>query len=611
MAFWEHDLPYLLHPLPLQPSITRLDALLRDHIAAPMEPKALEVIHQKHVPYVLLDELLSADQKTAIVAKADAFIESWATKIEYELWQNFTRQNLRYPIISMLTIAELATALRIQGVKKVSCLESTPVPRGSLYSLHSHLPVAMWKELLPGIYSGIQIQPIESLQSRIKQAIPTEWKCNVKSMLTRAKKKLQTLLGLPHQYAHIKGALLFVMYSIDIYRNKSLIQKTKEDGRSIALCILGANSKLCRETTRKLKIPTYPSPNYAHFAKKNEYIHLAKCILKKTTFPYKSAQKLFTEFIEYSAKDILTTYQSIESVIHEFTPSVCFVSHGGVQTFRTWEKVLIDNNIPLVTIPHGAALVKPRAVFPLNKNHHFVFDNIFIKKNVQKIHPSIHSSTFDIIEMPNEYKMEHKYNVSSVKKNIILIQGTCQAAPFLAYKDGMSSRIHTLKSMLNVPIHLSDSIAIYCKSHPSKQWYEKGVYNATEIKGDIFLSPETNLQYLLEKISVAVCLNYTSSPALQAIKLNIPLVLLNTMQLSKYPRDPMQLDDILYKAGLDFVDSPEAAWEEIERLIYDREFREKRLQKQEKIVGQYLYAERADWINFVRGIAQGTPCPRP
>jgi hypothetical protein len=239
--------------------------------------------------------------------------------------------------------------------------------------------------------------------------------------------------------------------------------------------------------------------------------------------------------------------------------------------------------------------------------HLLALTSSFIQEAYEENAAATRSQVVDDIFVVNEYPVRNVPTKARAKPCILFIFSICQTSPCLHAYDGLAARLDLLRRLAVAPQRLDGEYDILFKLHPT--WPERELFSAAGVSPERIVLLDSDLGSLLGATAVLITVNYSSSPSIQAIRNNIPLLHVNTMS-GQRKRFMHHLDKKFFELGLPFAWSGEETWEWIDRLCYDREERERVLSLQESVVKPKLAGERTDWLECANAALRGGDWPK-
>lgn len=549
LAFWDKDIPYLKHTL---------STLKQDIVLAPMESNALRVFPGKNSCFFLPDCLLSPKEIDKINLKGKAILSDWVKNCGEYSWAAYASCNLLAILPSLFAAEALSHALCRHKIKEFYCI-IPPNPSTWLEQYSPDIPRFAFKDTLSDKFRGIYIT------ERQKQIL------NPSPVSSKTSEWDQT----SYNYTQIADSSLFIIYHIDIYRFRKIIEDVKKEGKKVVILLYTGTIKDAQQASELYNVPVLlkPENNVVSLdAQDGQEFQLLTQFLAK--FP--NAGKLILSGLANRYFFLKNLYTAMRYLFNQYRPEQVFVSYGQADGFRVMEKAVEDSNIPLFNIMHGTYMNFMHT--PIHKTGVMLTSCELSKKTLLKIQPTQKIIISEAIQAKHEYEMNEVQGTFE-KPLILVVQSISQLYPSLRYYDGIHGRIKNLTELLSVPTSLTGKVAIRCKSHPDS--FEKELYKKVPVDQSCFLPKLSNLEKLLDKAAIIVGLNYCGSPVLQGIERKIPAIVYHTALETTF--DGGGFSEELRKSGIPFFNNVSDVWDTIDKLLFNETYRREAIKNQDAI----------------------------
>lgn len=550
LAFWEKDIPYLKHAM---------GSFEEKPILAPMESKALQIFPGKSTKFFLPDSLLSQEDIDKTSLKGKAIVSEWVKACGEYSWAAYASNSLEAVLPGLLAAEAISGALLKHNIERFCCVMPSK-PSSQLQWYSPDIPKFAFQDTL---FEKFRAIPVRECQKRILEpAAPvkhdSEWDKAV------------------YDYEQISGATVFVIYAIDIYRFKKIIEGAKKEGKKVVILLYSVEPDAAKKAADFYNVPVLLRPviNTVSLTDKDEkeFLLLIRLIAK---FP--AASKLIISGLINRYCFLKNLYEAMKYIFSCYRPEKVFVSYGQADGFRVIEKAAEDSSIPLFNVTHAAYI--DRMFTPIHKTATMYVSCELVKKTLQKDQPLQNIIINGLMQMKHEYAMEEK-SEEFQKPLVLIVQGLSQHFPALYLYDGMFRRIKTLAEIMTIPKHLEGKILVRCKSHPIH--FEELLYKRVPVEASSFLPPLSSLEDILDKASVIIGFNYCGSAFLQGIEKKIPVAIFNTIQDEKRIVGGGFLKELQFK-NIPIFATVSELWKFVEKIIFDEVLRKKILKNQEYI----------------------------
>ncbi|MDR3176856.1 MAG: hypothetical protein LBU06_10060 [Desulfovibrio sp.] len=592
LALWARDLEDFPDSAP-----GALRSLCGRHVPLAMEPAAIGLLEAQGLPCLPHDAWLSADARSDAIEKGLAQLDAWAEVCGPKSLPELMRGDLMFPFMSLGMAEALAGSWREHGARRIYCLERAPMAAG--YWHESDVPLAIWKDTAPDMYSAIPVAPPSF---RRKNFISR--KARSIRRLTRKIRDMAVSAGRSLTTPPLKGGIVFFVSQWELFRHAHIIRQTQKLGRPLTLFLIDGTKEGAASAQRDFQVAVRPLPVPARISGQGADEAAA---LEKLLRCYPVGAKLLSGYIGARAAGYQSFRRDLADLLSSSRPALAVAPHSQDAVVRLCERACLDCGVPTITIPHAA--VENIQYSPMHEDdpHLLALTSPLIQAAYEENAAATRSQVVDDIFVTNEYPVRNLPAKEQAKPCLLFIFAICQTAPWLHAYDGPTARLELLRRLAVAPQRLDGDYDILFKLHPT--WPEKELFSAAGVSPERILPLDSDLGSLLGATAVLITVNYSSSPSIQAIRNNIPLLHVNTMS-GRRKRFMNNLEKKFFELRLPFAWSGEEAWAWIDRLCYDVTERERALSFQESVVKPNLAERHTGWLECANAALRGGDWPK-
>jgi hypothetical protein len=557
-----------------------------------MEPAVAAFLQKEGLSYEWPDALLTKEKRNACFAKAQQTARVWAARFGAGSPPSLLYKSLELQLTTLFTAEALADSWLEAGVEKVYALHHGSL-RTDGYWQDGALPQAVWLDLLGRRYEGLDARvfsapktiygglqsfipsPLGSMYRRLRafagrgKRATLRWISNIREALEK-KFSEKTV-----DYSCVRDAVAVFSHPKFVERDAHFIrQLTKNE--PVCLFLYHPSAEQLDFAREMLKVPVLEIRDAqcgVSAALEHEIEDLLGYIDDMPT-----AGRILAEYIRRNNQSASIAGLWLTRLFSEYRPRLACSSQTIGVELRYFERACLDLGIPVIAVPHAVA----------QDTRGILFDkkDLYVSALAGRIYEdccgdealAIRTCSLEGLFMADEYRMDTLVPIPEGKAAVLFLYGACQSYPGLIYFDGPAERAALLRALSDPPETVRTTCAIYHKLHPAG--FDMAMFQTAGVAPDSILPLSSNLADLLGKISVAVTVNYVSSPSQQAIMKDVPVIHLNTTLSGESIRYNLPIGKALRRHGAVFAFCVEEMWHIIMEIIRNGQYRREVMERQ-------------------------------